>query len=203
MDKVKGYQIQKDVTFENGRGFALGYNPTAQDPFVIWHYTVMADGKRNFYDFTSCRGILPPEKEFEKFLSAYDYVYKVRRLAEGQKTPDTNYYRYYTQYPLDDNTFPKGKESGLLEIAPYEKRLMVENDTIQTWGELIYTKPLTKEQIAYYDLTPAPNNPDMGKRLPERRQKPSIAAQLQEGVKQAKEHREPPAKKDGPAHQDR
>lgn len=203
MDTVKGYQIQKDVTFENGRGFALGYNPTAQAPFVIWHYTVMADGKRNFYDFTSCRGILPPEKEFEKFLSAYDYVYKVRRLAEGQKTPDTNYYRYYTRYPLDGNTFPKGKETGLLEIAPYEKRLMVENDTIQTWGELIYTKPLTKEQIAYYDLTPAPNNPDLVKHLPERRQKPSIAAQLQEGAKQAKEHREPPAKKDGPAHQDR
>ena len=37
----------------------------------------------------------------------------------------------------------------------------------------------------------------------ERRQKPSISARLQEGAKQAKEHQEPPAKKDGPTHQDR
>ena len=37
----------------------------------------------------------------------------------------------------------------------------------------------------------------------ERRQRPSISARLQERVKQAKENREPPAKKDGPAHQDR
>lgn len=37
----------------------------------------------------------------------------------------------------------------------------------------------------------------------ERRQRPTIAARLQEGAKQAKENREPPAKKDGPAHQER
>ena len=147
MDKVKGYQIQKDVTFENGRGFALGYNPMAQDPFVIWHYTVMADGKRNFYDFTSCRGILPPEKEFEKFLSAYDYVYKVPQMAEGQRPMVTDYYRYYTHYPLDNNTFPKSKELGLLEIAPYDNRTMVEGNSIRTWGELIYTKPLPEKLV--------------------------------------------------------
>lgn len=207
MDTVKGYQIQKDAVFENGRGFALGYNPSAQSPFVIWHYTVMADGKRNFYDFTSCRGILPPEKEFEKFLSAYNDVYKVRRLVEGQKTPDTDYYRYYTRYPLDNNTFPKGQELGLLEIAPYEKRLWVENGTIQAWGELIYTKPLNEKQIAYYELTPAPNNPDKVKQReeqhPERGKTDSIAARLQEGAKRAKERREPSAKKSGPAHEER
>lgn len=189
MDIVKGYQIQKEAVFEHGRGFALGYNPSAQSSFVIWHFSVMADGKRNFYDCTSCRGILPPEKEFEKFLSAYDYVYKVPRLNEGQKTPATEYYRYYTRYPLDDNTFPKAKELGLLEIAPYDKRTMVENETIQTWGEVIYTKPLTEKQLAYYDLTSAPNNPDRinqrGEQAAERRQKPSISARLAEGAKQA------------------
>ena len=189
MDIVKGYQIQKEAVFEHGRGFAVGYNPSAQSPFVIWHYSVMADGKRNFYGYTSCRGILPPEKEFEKFLSAYDYVYKVPRLNEGQETPTTEYYRYYTRYPLDNNTFPKAKELGLLEIAPYDKRTMVENETIQTWGEVIYTKPLTEKQLAYYDLTPAPNNPDMinqrGGQAAERRQKPSISARLAKGAEQA------------------
>lgn len=189
MDIVKGYQIQKEAVFEHGRGFALGYNPSAQSPFVIWHFSVMADGKRNFYDCTSCRGILPPEKEFEKFLSAYDDVYKVPRLSEGQETPAAEYYRYYTRYPLDTNTFPNAKEFGLLEIAPYDKRTMVENETIQTWGEVIYTKPLTEKQLAYYDLTPAPNNPDRinqrGEQAAEHKQKPSISARLAEGAKQA------------------
>ena len=118
MDKVKGYQIQKDVTFENGRGFALGYNPMAQDPFVIWHYTVMADGKRNFYDFTSCRGILPPEKEFEKFLSAYDYVYKVRRLAEGQNRLTQTTTAITPNTRLMITHFQKEKKQGCWRLLP-------------------------------------------------------------------------------------
>ncbi|XBX10656.1 hypothetical protein QMP26_41710 (plasmid) [Enterocloster clostridioformis] len=139
MDIVKGYQIQKEVVFEHGRGFALGYNPSAQTPFVIWHYSIMADGKRNFYGYTSCQGLLSPEKKFENFLSAYDDVYKVPRLNRdygGQETPTMEYYRYYTRYQLDNITFPKGKGLGLLEIAPYDNRTMVENETIQAWGKL-------------------------------------------------------------------
>lgn len=206
MDIAKGYQIQQDATFENGRGFALSYNPSAQTPFVIWHYTVIADGKRNFYDYTSCKGVLPPEKEFARFLSTYNCVYKVQRQIEGQKTSGAKYFRYYTKYPLDNNTFPKGQEFGLLEIAPYEKRLLVENGTIQTWGELIYTKPLTEKQMADYELTPAANNPDREKQregqLPERKPD-SIVAQLREGAQQTKTNREPSAKKSDPIHGDR
>lgn len=258
MDKIQGYDIQKEAMFEHGRGFALGYNPSAESPFAIWHYTIMSDGQKNFYDVTPCKGILTPEKEFEKFLSAYDYVYKIPKLAEGQKLPAMNYYRYYsTQQPVDIGTFPKSPGCIPIEIANYEKRMLVENSTIKAWGELIYQKPLTEKQVADYELKPAPNNPDMRQRVMEQtqalgkwedsrnfsdrkrltwfhpdfgsyvlkdfvtpeqlserfeimkevqamhRQKPSIAAQLQENTKQAKEHREPPAKKDGPNHEDR
>ncbi|MFR4581263.1 MAG: hypothetical protein ACLT76_18065 [Clostridium fessum] len=43
---------------------------------------------------------LPPEKEFEeRFLSSYDYVYKVPQLPEGKRPMVTDYYRYYTHYP--------------------------------------------------------------------------------------------------------
>ena len=45
----------------------------------------------------------------------------------------TDYDRYYTHYPLDKNTFPKSKELGLLEIAPYDNRTMVEGNSIRTW----------------------------------------------------------------------
>ena len=73
-------------------------------------------------------------KEFEKFLSAYDYVYKIPQMAEGQRPMVTDYYRYYTHYPLDNNTFPKSKELGLIEIAPYDKQTLVEGNFIRTWG---------------------------------------------------------------------
>ena len=50
MEDLKGYQIQKEAVFENGRGFALAHNPEAQSPFVIWHFTIMPEGERNYYD---------------------------------------------------------------------------------------------------------------------------------------------------------
>ena len=34
MDKNQGYEIIKAVMLENGRGFALGHNPTAPSPYV-------------------------------------------------------------------------------------------------------------------------------------------------------------------------
>ena len=75
MENLKGYQIQKEAVFENGRGFALAHNPEAQSPFGIWHFTVMPEGERNYYGFTACCGILPslrsscpPMTMFTRFL---------------------------------------------------------------------------------------------------------------------------------------
>ena len=170
MEDLKGYQIQKEAVFENGRGFALAHNPEAQSPSVIWHFTVMPEGERNYYGYTACRGILPPEKEFERFLSSYDYVYKVPQLPEGKRPRGTDYYRYYTRYPLDANAFPKSKELGLLEIAPYDNRTMVEGNSIRTWGELIYTKPLPEKLVADYELKPSRLNPDVRRKMEEQTQ---------------------------------
>ena len=36
MDKNQGYEIIKAIMLENGRGFALGYHPTAPSPYVTW-----------------------------------------------------------------------------------------------------------------------------------------------------------------------
>ena len=55
MEDLKGYQIQKEAVFENGRGFALAHNPEAQSPFVIWHFTVMAAGYHGrLYSHNNC-----------------------------------------------------------------------------------------------------------------------------------------------------
>lgn len=195
MDKVNGYEIQKEAVFENGRGFALGHNPKASPPYGILHFTVMADGQRNFYGITSHNQIQTPERQFEKFLSTYGEFYQVAPLGEGRE-PGREYYRYYTRYPLDVNTFPKGKELGILEIAPYEKRTLVEGGTIQTWGEVLYTKPLPESLIDSYELAPAPSNPD-------RAERPSITAQLKEAAGRTQKSKEPEKQRHHKAHEGR
>ena len=34
MENIQGYEIEKSVLFENNRGFALGHNPAAPQPYV-------------------------------------------------------------------------------------------------------------------------------------------------------------------------
>ncbi|MDL2258572.1 DUF3849 domain-containing protein [Eubacteriales bacterium OttesenSCG-928-K08] len=45
---VHGYEILRTIQFSNDRGFALGHNPAAAEPFVTWQFTV-DNGKREFY----------------------------------------------------------------------------------------------------------------------------------------------------------
>lgn len=46
MDKNQGYEIQKAVLFDNGRGMAFGEHP--REGFVTWQFTEEA-GKRDYY----------------------------------------------------------------------------------------------------------------------------------------------------------
>lgn len=71
-------------------------------------------------------------------------------------------YKYYsTQRPVDIGTFPKPNGNKPLEINNYDKREPVEGGKLQAWGDLTYAKPLTKKQMADYELKPAPDNPDL------------------------------------------
>ena len=45
---VQGYQLQRAIQFNDDRGFAIGHNPVAVQPFVTWQFTV-ENGKRDFY----------------------------------------------------------------------------------------------------------------------------------------------------------
>ena len=49
MEKNAGYNIKEAVTFENGRGFALGENPKAPNPFVTWQFAVNERGQRDYF----------------------------------------------------------------------------------------------------------------------------------------------------------
>lgn len=71
-------------------------------------------------------------------------------------------YKYYsTQRPVDMGTFPNPSDNKPLEINNYDKREPVEGGKLQAWGDLTYAKPLTKKQMADYELKPAPDNPDL------------------------------------------
>lgn len=45
---VHGYEILRTIQFSNNRGFAIGHNPAAAQPFVTWQFTV-ENSKRDFY----------------------------------------------------------------------------------------------------------------------------------------------------------
>ena len=45
-----GYEIQRSVLFDNGRGFALGHDPAAPAPFVTWQFTQeQGQEQRDYY----------------------------------------------------------------------------------------------------------------------------------------------------------
>ena len=45
---IKGYEIKKSIIFGNNRGFAIGENPDAVNPFVSWRFKD-EDGARSYY----------------------------------------------------------------------------------------------------------------------------------------------------------
>lgn len=47
-EAVHGYEVIRSIAFNDQRGFAIGHNPNAVEPFVSWQFTV-ENGKRDFY----------------------------------------------------------------------------------------------------------------------------------------------------------
>ena len=39
----------KSVTFDNSRGFALGFDEAAPSPFVTWQFTETENGQKDYY----------------------------------------------------------------------------------------------------------------------------------------------------------
>lgn len=75
-DNVKGYEIKRAIAFENDRGFALGENPQAVQPFATWQFTEDASGRRD-YELRVAPGNPDREPGESKSIAA--------RLAEGAK----------------------------------------------------------------------------------------------------------------------
>lgn len=178
MDINQGYKILNAVMLENGRGFALGENPKAPQPYVTWACYNDEHGRRQY--------------EWGHYGSDYndafdDLVHRVRDYQRQFKvevlhTEAPGLYKYYsTQRPVDIGTFPKPPHNAPDEIVNYDQRVPVEGGTFVAWGYLTYTRPLTEQDIYNYELRPSKDNP----RLPERKQ--PISEQLKQAQKQAQE----------------
>jgi hypothetical protein len=47
-ERIAGYEITRTITFVDNRGFAIGHNPNAANPYVCWQFT-SENGKRDYY----------------------------------------------------------------------------------------------------------------------------------------------------------
>ena len=181
MEKNMGYEIQRSVLFDNGRGFALGHDPAAPAPFVTWQFTQEQGQEQRDYYWGHYHGDEGAAiSDYNNRVYSYEQQYGVRKVEN--RGPD--FYTYYsTQRPVDIGTFPQKKDNLPVGILNYGERRAVEGGAFRAWGELIYEKPLTEQEAAAYELRPAPDNPDRWKATPE---KESITAKLREG---STEHR--------------
>ena len=196
MENIQGYEIEKSVLFENSRGFALGHNPAAPQPYVTWQFTENEGGVRDYYWGHYHTDREWAERDFSRRIDDYQALFKVEEKEPGQEPG--GYYRYYsTQRPFDIGATPDTKDNPLVEVVNYEddRRRPVAGGKIHAWGEAIYKKPLTAKQLRDYELTPAPDNPD---------RKRSITARLKEGAAKGQESpKEPGQKRNQKTHEDR
>lgn len=175
-DNVKGYEIKRAIAFENDRGFALGENPQAVQPFATWQFTEDASGRRDYYWGHYTTDKAAATRDYENRVSEYHHDYRVSEKSA---------YRYYsTQRPVDIGTFPK-TENGPLYLVNFDKPESVEQGRFLAWGYLVYDAPLTEKQIGDYELRAAPSNPDRKAPMREPGESKSITARLAEGAKQA------------------
>ncbi|MBV7276105.1 hypothetical protein I6U48_24770 [Clostridium sp. PL3] len=175
-DNVKGYEIKRAIVFENGRGFVLGENPQAVQPFATWQFTEDESGRRDYYWGHYITDKAAATRDYANRVSEYQHDYGV-----SEKTA----YKYYsTQRPVDIGTFPK-TENGPLYLVNFDKRESVEQGRFLAWGYLVYGAPLTAKQVDDYELRAAPGNPDRKAPMREPGESKSIAARLAEGAKQA------------------
>ena len=178
MDKNQGYEIQKAVMLENGRGFALGHHPTAPSPYVTWACYDDDKGQRQYEWGHYGNDRTAMEQDFADRVQDYQRLYKVGIV----QIEAPGLYKYYsTQRPVDIGTFPKPPHNAPDEIVNFDQRIPVEGGTFAAWGYLTYTRPLTVKQADDYELRPALDNPDRPRPIMEQMKSAAKLAQAERG----------------------
>ena len=67
----------KSVTFDNSRGFALGFDEAAPSPFVTWQFTETENGQKDYYWGHYHSSGQTAEKDFAKRVADYKELFGV------------------------------------------------------------------------------------------------------------------------------
>jgi hypothetical protein len=68
-EMIGGYEITRSISFGDMRGFAIGHDPAAPDPYVCWQFTIEG-GKRDFYWGHYFGSVKDAEKDYIARVSA-------------------------------------------------------------------------------------------------------------------------------------
>ena len=157
---VQGYEIIREVIFENNQGIALAENLNAPDPFVTWQFTENENGERDYYwgRYTS----------FSE-TATRDYEHRISSFFQENGVQEKDAYKYYsTQRPVDIATYPK-TNNGPVRIENFDNRNEIEHG-YKAWGYLVYDAPLTDKQIDDFELRPSSLNADVVEKMKEQAQ---------------------------------
>lgn len=159
MNRNQGYKIIKAIIFTDNKGFALGFSPIAESPYVTW---ACHDDKYGHRKYNSAH-YGNNQETMEQELHVRVEEYKTQNKIEIKHIEAPKLYKYYsTQRPVGPGTFPKPFENEPDEIINYDcdQRIPIEGEPFSAWGHLVYTRPLTKDEMEDYELRPATNNPN-------------------------------------------
>lgn len=81
VEETQGYAIRQSVPFDNGRGFALGENSKAPNPFVIWQFTEEQGNRDHYWGHYHNDGAAV-EKDFSSRISDYQRRYGMREIRQ-------------------------------------------------------------------------------------------------------------------------
>ena len=162
MEINQGYVIRRTILFDNKCGFVLGENPKAPNPYVTWRFNEQ-DGHRDY--FWGHYHNEPDKAERDLHIRAEDYQRRYHVL-EVEQAPDKETYKYYsTQRPIDLGTYPKSYFNRPIHMDIYPGRQQVPGEAFQAWGAIVYTQPLTEQELRDYELRPFRDNRDIRRQM--------------------------------------
>ena len=156
------YVIRRTILFDNRCGFALGENPKAPNPYVTWQFNER-DGHRDY--FWGHYHNEPDKAERDLHIRAEDYQRRYHVL-EVEQVPDKETYKYYsTQRPIDLGTYPNSYFNRPIHMDVFYTRQQVPGESFQAWGAIVYTQPLTEQELRDYELRPSRDNRDIRRQM--------------------------------------
>ena len=154
------------MLFKDGKGFAIGENPKAPAPYATWQFT-QENGRRDYY---WGRYYNDPQSAETNFLERSKNHKTMYQVEEVKPAPQKEYKYYSTQRPIGPGTCPSEPFNKPVHIEFYENREPVQGEDFRAWGEIIYSQPLTEEEIRQYELKPSRQNADIRERMEQQTQ---------------------------------